>query len=359
MALKEVLQKLGSEKSNPCVTISLKAHRTHPDNAKDKIRIKNLLKEAEERVTKEFDKRSVAKLLDKIATIQDDIDVNYNLDSLHLFLSNDTKEIVKTPGPMSQNKVHISETFAIRPLINTLSRSEPYLIMLLSQSGVQLYEAISDGIIQEIKNGGFPFTKNIPEIFFPERKSDAAYLDDLVRGYFNKIDKALVKVHNETGLNCVVVCTADNYSFLTQVADKPNIYNGYVRIDYNNRAPHQIVKQTWELMRTLQQQQRTKAINEMKGAVASGKVLTDLQEIYQAAIDGRGDLLIVHQDFVQPVLMTGERTFDLIDDVTTAGAIDDITSKIAWEILTKHGRALFTAQDEIKDLGKIVLKTRY
>ena len=87
--------------------------------------------------------------------------------------------------------------------------------------------------------------------------------------------------------------------------------------------------------------------------------MTDLQEIFQAALDGRGDLLMVHQDFSQAVLMTGDRTFELIDDRTTPNAIDDITSNIAWEVLSKKGKVFFTSQEEIKELGNIVLKTRY
>lgn len=359
MKLKTLLQKLGAEENNPCVTISLNTHRTHPDNAQDEILLKNLLTEAQERVGNEFDKRDVAELLNKIATVQNEINVNYNLDSLHLFLSNDTKEIVRTPWPLHQNMVHISQSFAIRPLIKAYSRSVSYLVMLLSQGGVMLYEAINDGIIGEIINEDFPFPEKESEVFFPERKSDSEYMDDLVREYFNKIDKALVNIYNETGLNCVVVCTTDNYSRLMQVADKPNAYQGYVHIDYNNVAPHQIVQQTWELVEKLQRQRKAEAIEEVKEAVAGGKVLTDLQEIYQAAIDGRGYLLIVHQDFVQPVMMTGERTFDLIEDASTPGAIDDITSDIAWEVLSKKGRIIFTTQGEIKELGKIVLKTRY
>ncbi len=51
-------------------------------------------------------------------------------------------------------------------------------------------------------------------------------MDDLVREYFNKIDKALVNVYNETDLNCVVVCTTDNYSRLMQVADRPDYISG-------------------------------------------------------------------------------------------------------------------------------------
>lgn len=359
MLFRTLLQQLATEKNNPCVTISLNTHRTHPDNAQDIIVLKNLVKEAEQRVTSEFDKSKVASLLKNIETVQNDFDVNYNLDSLHIFLSNDTKEIVKTPWPVQQNTVHIAQSFSVRPLIKAYSRSEDYLIMVLSQSGVHLYEAVNDGIIREIINNDFPFTENVPPIFYPEKTSDPKYVDDLIKNYFNAVDKALVKVHHETDLNCVVVCTVDNYSLLTQVADKPSAYAGFVPIDYNKRAPHQIVQQTWEFIQDVQQHRKQEAIKEVKEAVAQGKVITDLQEIFQAAIEGRGELLIVHNNFSQPVLMTSERTFDIAENPASPGVIEDITSNIAWEVLAKKGRTIFTTQDEIKDLGEIVLKTRY
>jgi len=323
------------------------------------VLLKNLVKEAEERVIAEFGKRPVTSLLEKLESISAEIDVNYNLDSLHIFLSNDTKEIVKSSWNTSNEGVHISDSFAVRSIIKSFNRSETYLLMLLSQSGVQLYEALNDEIITEIRNDDFPFSENRHYNTHSDKGSDPKHLDDLVREFLNKVDKALVKVHNETDLNCVVICTEDNYSRLQQVADKPSVYLGYTAIDYNNTATHQIAKQSWETIQGLQHQRRTNAILEMKEAVAQGKVLTDLQEIYQASIDGRGELLIVHQDFSQAVLIKDERTFDIIDDATTPNAIDDITSNIAWEVISKKGKVFFTTQNEIKDLGKIVLKTRY
>lgn len=359
MTLKEQLRKLAIERNTPCVTISLNTHRTHPDNVKDEVMLKNLLKEAEDRVIAEFGKRPVASLLEKLENLTSEIDVNYNLDSLHIFLSNDTKEIVKSTWNTNSEGVHISDRFSVRPIIKSFNRSESYLLMLLSQSGVQLYEALNDGIVQEIQNADFPFPESRHYNTNADKESDSKHLDDLVREFLNEVDKALVKVHNETELNCVVVCTEDNYSKLQQVADKPSVYLGYSAIDYNKTETHQIAKQSWDIIQSQQKERRSKAIGEIKEAVAQGTVLTDVQEIFQAAIDGRGDLLMVHQDFSQAVLMTSDRTFDLTEDRAKQGAIDDITSSIAWEVLSKKGRVYFTSQDEIKDLGNIVLKTRY
>lgn len=359
MIIKKQLEKLTTEKSTPCISISLNTHRTFPENAQDKILLKNLLKEAEQRVIAEFGERSSISLLDKITTVSTEVDTNYNLDSLHIFLSNDTKEIIKTAWPVNENTVHISETFSISPIIKEYVRNEEYLILLLSQGGVHLYNAFNNNITNEVNNDDFPFSEMTHSIIDPEDITDSKHLDNIVREYLNKVDKAVVKVNNLTDLQCLVICTEDNYSRLMQVADKPGIYYGYAHVDYNNNSKNDIAKQSWEVIKELQQKGRAEAINEMLEAVGQGKVLTDLQEIYLAAVDGKGELLIVSDDFTQSVLMTGERSFDLVSDNTISKVIDDITSNIAWEVLSKKGRVIFTSQTKIKELGDIVLKTRY
>lgn len=359
MPLLHQLQKLANASDSPCVTVSLNTHRTHPDNLQDAIIMKNLLAEAETRVIAEFGKRPVAHLLAKINGIAETIDINYNLDSLHIFLSNETTEIVKSPWETNQQGVHISDSFAIRPLVKAANRAQEYMILVLSQSGVSLYEAVNDAIVGEIKSEGFPFSENPHYTTHADKASDSKLIDNLLREFLNKVDKAVVKVNQENGLPCVVVATEENFTKLMQVADKPRVYCGLHLIDYNNAKPVHLVKHTWEIVKKLQHAIRTEGIKEMKEAVSRGRVLTDLQDIYRAAIDGNAELLIVHQDYVQPVIMNDERSFSLIDDATVPNSIDDIISNISWEILKRKGRVFYTSQEEIKDLGQVALKTRY
>ena len=124
MTIKQKLETLATEKGAPCVSISLNTHRTHPDNAQDRIRLKNLLHQAEERVINEYGKRPAESLLEKMASVEAEIDVNYNLESLHIFLSNDTKEIIKSTWPVNDDSIQVAESFDIRSLMKSLNRSE-------------------------------------------------------------------------------------------------------------------------------------------------------------------------------------------------------------------------------------------
>ena len=123
---REKLEKLASEKNKPCVTISMNTHRTYPENQKDISVLKELLSEAKERVIHEYGKRPVNDLIEKIDQIENEIDINYNLDSLHLFLSNSTKEIIKSAWPTVRNAVYVSENFAVKPLIKIFNRTVEY-----------------------------------------------------------------------------------------------------------------------------------------------------------------------------------------------------------------------------------------
>lgn len=359
MNLKNQLAALATERNEPCVSISLNTHRTHPDNKKDVTMLRTLLREAEQRVINEYGKRPVNDLLEKINRVSEDIDANYHLDSLHIYLSNATQEIVSSPWKTDIEGVHISDRFAIRPLLKTYNRTVDYLLMVLSQSGVQLYRAVNDQIIEEVKNEDFPFSENRHYNTHSDKGSDSKHLDDLVREYFNKVDKALIKVSNSDSLNCLVITTEDNYSRLLQVADSPSVYWGYAPIDYNHCETHHVVQQAWDMIQIRQVQERKEAITEINEARANNLVISQLSEIYEAAIDGKANLLLVSEDFAQPVIMTGERGFKLVVDPQQANAIDDITSNICWEVISRGGRVVFIPSDEPMELGPIVLKTRY
>jgi len=359
-SLREKIDQLAlSAGEGPCVTISLNTHRTHPDNAGDLIVLRNLCAEAEQRVIDEYGKRPAEGLLESLAGLEKEIDPNYLLDSLHVFISNSTRVVVRSPWSTPQNTVHLSDSFALRPLIKAYTRSQEYLIMLLSQSGVRLYHALNDAVLEEVRNGEFPIGETRHYLTSGNNKSDPKLVDDMVREFLNKVDKALVQVSSETGHSAVVICTEDNYTRLMQVADKPTVYLGYAAVNYNATANHQIAAQAWEVVRKSQEETREKAIEEVQEAVSTGKVITDLNEVFRAAKEGRGELLVVHQDFSQAVKMIDEFTFEFVSDPSAPGVIDDVSSVIAWEVLSKKGRVVVTGNDRLKDLGEIVLKTRY
>jgi len=355
---REQLSLLVSRSESVCVTISLKTHRTFPDNNNDTITLKNLCSEAERRLLDEFDKRQVTGIIEKLKGLPDEIDANYNLDSLHIFISDSVKEVIKLAEPVHENKVHIGNSFAVRPLIKAYNSGGMYYVLLLSQGGVQLFTAVHNQIQSEIKNEDFPFKENQHYTTDKAKISDSAAADDLVREFLNKVDKALIKVYLKQPATIAVICTEDNYSRLLQVADRPEIYNGFVPINYNQTENHHIAEQAWDFICKIQSVEIEKSVEQLKEAVGKGQVSSDLQEVFRAAKEGRGDVLFVQNNFSQAVVLQGNDSFKLVDDATEPDAIDDIISTIAWEVFSKKGSIVFTDKG-LEDFGGVALKLRY
>jgi ppGpp synthetase/RelA/SpoT-type nucleotidyltranferase len=295
----EKLNRLAIERSNPYVTISMNTHRTHPDNTVDAIGLKNLLSEARNRISHEFSKHNLNNLLEKMNNLDHEIDHNHNLDSLHIFLSNTSKEIIRLALPTQTNTVHISNSFAIKPLIKVMNQTEEYYILLLSQSGVRLLYAINDSISEEIMNDDFPIAPKTHFLTNNEELVDGKQFDNMRNEYINKVDKAVFKEYNRKGLDCIVICTEDNYNRLIQVADDPSIYYGYSNMNYNDTSDQNIATHTWIMIKKLNHKFIEDAINEMQEAAGKGIASTNLSEINREVKKGRRALIDTQNDYHQ------------------------------------------------------------
>lgn len=355
----QTFEKLASDKSNLCLTISLNTHRTHPDNSTDPLELKNLIKEAKQRIQKSTDSDSAKRLISKLEKVTKDIDVNYNLDSLHIFISDKTFEILRSSLNVPENTISISDRFSLKPLIKLFNRTEDYLILLLSQSGVNLFTAENANITEEIKNEDFPFEQNTHYLTDTEKLSDAKKVDNQIRKFLNEVDKAVIKVYNKLSIQCVVICTESNYGKLMQVTNFSSAYLGFVNINYNDTTQRTISTDAWDLVKKSAKIKRLKVINEMKESVTNSKVLNVLSEIFRASKEGRGELLLLNSDFHQPVKMTGEFTFEPSDNLNDPDFIMDISSNIAFNVISNKGKVIFANKEELGDLENIMLKVRY
>ncbi|MDX1782740.1 MAG: hypothetical protein R3361_01125 [Aequorivita vladivostokensis] len=110
------LKKLKNIYSENCNTIILNTHRTKPGYLKDELTLKNLIKEAEDRLMADTSKRDATALADKLKTLAAQIDHSHNLESLLLFVNHDIAEFTRLPIQVT-DRVIIDNTFTTRDLV--------------------------------------------------------------------------------------------------------------------------------------------------------------------------------------------------------------------------------------------------
>jgi hypothetical protein len=61
---KELIQELLSTEQNPCFSLYMPTHRTHPENQQDPIRFKNLVRQMEESLLQKYSAAEVKEYLE-------------------------------------------------------------------------------------------------------------------------------------------------------------------------------------------------------------------------------------------------------------------------------------------------------
>lgn len=145
------LKELKDIVSENCVSIILNTHRTSPDNKKDVLTLKNLIKEAEERLLANENKRDAQKLVQRLLDLEAKIDHSQNLESLILFVNENIAEYTRLPVSVD-NRVIIDDTFATRDLIRALHQEINYYVLVVSRQKTRLIEAFNDKVVREIGN---------------------------------------------------------------------------------------------------------------------------------------------------------------------------------------------------------------
>lgn len=355
--MKETLDRLKKVVSDCAVTLVLRTHRTHPENAQDSIKLKNKVSEARVRLAKEYDAATAKNLGEKLEKLAEEIDVNYNLEGLVLFVDADHAEFVRLPVELN-DRIIIDSTFATRPLFRALNLETRYYLLMLSKDKARLLRASSSNLEEEI-GGDFPAVntaspKSRTEGNIDERQSK------LQLEFFNNVDKFVNKVHQKEPLPIYIASDDMNYGQYLKVADRPNTIYGEVALKNRDGKAGNSIKEVWPAI-----QEETKARNlsrkeELKKAIGSGKVVSDYSEIWQALEVGRGATLFVQEGLFQPAQVK-DNHIKLIDkaDINSKDDVDDIIDEMIEKNSLTGGDVVFLPKEEMADFQGLALVTRY
>ena len=355
--MNEILEKLKNLESNCCVTVILKTHRTLPDNEKDPIVLKNLIRDAESRLLAEYDKTIANKIIEKLKTLSASIDHRLNLESLILFVNEDFAEFTRLPVTV-ENRVVIDKTFATRDLLRALHRKCAYYILLLSRDEAKLIEALNDKVVREIKDG-FPINSDDLNPVNRAETSIGSRMANLTGEFFNRVDKQLGDVYRKNPLP-VIICTEEsNYPEFLKIADNKGIIIGKVDGNRMNEKPHHVVEAVWPTMKEINSAINAQRLSELNQAVSDNKYLTDYNEIWEAIHSGKGKTLFVKQGFFQPAILENNHITVVHNGNTEQANVDDIIDEMIEKNMDFNGDTVFIKGDGLEKFQGLALVTRY
>jgi len=353
------LKKLKDIISGNCITIILNTHRTSPDNKKDSLTLKNLIKDAEARLVADESKRDSKRLVQRLLDLEAKIDHSHNLESLILFVNDDIAEYTRLPVAV-EDRVVIDDTFATRDLIRAMHFDTNYYVLMLSQQKTRLIEAFNNKVIAEVGN---PFPIENTNLYSTSRAetSNASRQSNLIAEFFNRIDKEVNKVRKDNPLPVLICSDETNYHDYLKVADqKQSIFNTYMpQISVDEKA-HHIIDEAWKIVQKFTIDQINSRKEELQKAIGSGRFLSDVNAIWKAIGEGKVHTLFVEEHHFQPGYMEPNKiTLVSNEERNKKGVVDDIYDEMIEANLRYGGDTVFLPKGELSKFSGFGAITRY
>ena len=312
------LKELTGKHKGPHVSIFMPMHRSGEETQQNPIRLKNLLREAEERLIsgglRAAEAREFLEPVQKV--LQGALFHKHPGDGLAIFLSGRLFHTGLLPLPFEELVV-VGDRFHIRPLLPLFSEDGRYYVLALSQNRVRLFQGTHYNV-NEIDLLNIP--KNLADTL---READSwkelRMMHSIISGgegklikhgeevdnkeniqrYFRRIDKGLHELLREEQAPLVLAAVDYLHPIYREVNTYPHLIEEGVTGSPEHLSTRELHEQAWAVAKPYFFKAQQKAANRYKEFIGSERVSNRVKKIIPAAYQGRVELLFVVADLHQ------------------------------------------------------------
>lgn len=311
---RDELRELAEHSQKGCVSLYLPTHRTGREMKQDPIRLKNLLREAKDRLTEtglnEQETRAILNSSSQL--LEDELFWQHQGDGLALFCSPDFTRHYRLPLQVQELAV-VSHRFHLKPMLPMIADDGKYFLLALSKNDARFFQG-SRFSIQELEPSRMP--KSLAEALrfdVPEKSlqhhsgtgtvtqtpmyhgqgSGKDEENTRVLRYFQQIDKGLNEFLREETTPLVLAGVEEHFPIFREASDYKHILEEGVPGNPDQLRPEELHEKTWEVVKPRFAKEQEENRERFGQALAENQASTTLDEVVLAAGQGRVDTLFV------------------------------------------------------------------
>lgn len=319
----EKIDALLESKTYPAISIYLPTSRAG-QVAEDRIRLKNQLQRAEEKLEAlGFNRRAFDPWLKPAhELVEDDEFLNHLSDGLALYIAPDFFQVEEAPIDFEE-QVMVGREFYLKPILGLLDRDDRFFILALSQKDVRFFEGhhysiipviIHDLVPQSLKEATRVDERiNTLQYHTSAGRNQATYHghersdDHLIEDFLRQVNDGLMEMLHDEKPPLVLAGTEELVGIYRQVNTYPFLYEHYVHGNPDAWDPVLLQEKAWEVIQPHFERQLERQKDLYKEAVAMERGSLQLSELLPAAQNGRLDVLFLQKDAQNPGAYDAEK----------------------------------------------------
>jgi hypothetical protein len=377
---RDTLKILAGKQERWCVSIYLPTHRAGKETRQGSIRLGNLLREAEQRLTAGgYRPPEIRAMLDPVQRlIRDTLFWRYQSDGLAFFLAPDFMSSYRLPVSFDELVV-VTDRFHIKPLLPLLSGDGRFFVLALSQNEVRLLQGsrygVSDIELENVPSGIKEALKyDNPEkqlqyhtgtsgpgkraaIFHGHGVGTDDAKDNILR-YFREIDEGVYDILKHESAPLVLSGVEYLFSLYREASSYKSLLDEGIPGNPEEMGPEDLHKRAWSLVAPVFRKSEEEAVSRYRKLINSEHASNDITRIVPAAFYGKVDLLFVAVGVQQWGAFDPKR--DTVHLHAEAEPHDeDLLDFAAVHTLINSGTIYAVRQESIPDTTPIAAVYRY
>jgi hypothetical protein len=379
---KEIIQELLTTDQNPCLSLYMPTHRSHPENLQDSIRFKNLLKQLEESLSQKYSSGDVIKHMEPLEALVDDESLwNHTSKGLAVFSATGVFKIVGFPVSVDELAM-VADSFHTKPLMKYMQSTDRYHVLGLSLHDIRLFEGNRHSLseIELLPDIPRTMTKALGDDLTDKHSTVASYggtggknssMHHGHGGRNEEVEKDSERffrvvannIHDNyskpTGLPLILVALPEHNSLFQKVNKNPLLLAESIAINPKSISTDTLAKMAWEIMEPDYILKLNNLVNWFEQARANGKGSEDYKEVAVAAVEGRVDTLIVEADRIIPVRITNLVTGNTQKKDLINPKVDDLLDDMGELVMKMGGQVMVLPTDKMPSETGLAAIFRY
>lgn len=301
------------------LSVLMPVNRTDQQSRESSTRLKSLLGEAQRQLAEAGLSSSDidARLEPFTALINDGPFWRNQGDGLALYSADNVHFVFRVGVPLDE-RVHVGEQFALRPLATALAESSKFYILALSRAKVRLFDATRDSITQLDLGDTVP--SSLDDVVSPDERQrqlqsrsvggdramfhghgagdevDAVFVDKFLKAVGQGVGDLLGKARSQP---MVLAAVAEAHPAFKQFCTYPALQDAMVKGNPDDRSAQDLHAAAWEALLPTFKAQDDAVFERFSAKLGTGSASTQSDSIREAAVEGRVDTLFINPSVTQ------------------------------------------------------------
>lgn len=370
---------LGEE--GPLISLYQPTHRHFPENKRDKIVFKNLMREIENSLKRDYKRDMIESIMKPLYQIEKDLHEpfwNNTLDGIAVFASKNKCIVYHLFVPVKEFAV-VANSFHIKPLIQAFQSLDKYQLLGLSRNSFAMFQGDKNGFVEIELGSDVPRT--LEEVLGDQLTepylSYASYggigdspmyhghgdsTDEIAKDtekYYRYIDRFILENYsNKSRLPLILVSLKENQSQFRKISRNPYLHKEAIDISYEAIEIEQLNKMALEIIEPDILKETKKVIESYNSAASKSLGSFELSEVVKAAFEGQVETLLLEENRIIAGKIDKNSGIIYMCDIDNPDC-DDILDDLAELVLKNKGNIVVLPKDKMPSTTGIAAIYRY